>query len=131
MIAAVCIDDSCGLQFNHRRQSRDRVVTEDLLQSARGHPLWIAPISQALFPEGGISVAPDFLERAGEGDWCFVEDQSLLPFLSRLEAMGMKSLPQSRKHWPPGRGTYVSSSHARSGVSTGQNSERPDRASAL
>ena len=87
MIAAVCIDDSCGLQFNHRRQSRDRVVTEDLLQSARGHPLWIAPISQALFPEGGISVAPDFLERAGEGDWCFVEDQSLLPFLSRLEAM--------------------------------------------
>lgn len=87
MIAAVCIDDGCGLQFNHRRQSRDRVVTEDLLRSAEGHLLWTAPVSQTLFPEGAVSACPDFLERAGEGDWCFVEDRPLAPFLSKMEAL--------------------------------------------
>lgn len=87
MIAAVCIDDSGGLQFNHRRQSRDRVVSEDLLQSAKGYPLWMAPGSQVLFPEGKVSACPDFLERAESGDWCFVEDRSLAPYRSKLEAL--------------------------------------------
>ena len=41
MIAAVCIDDRGGMLFNHRRQSQDRLLREDLLAEAAGRPLWM------------------------------------------------------------------------------------------
>ena len=87
MIAALCIDDNRGLRFNRWRQSRDRAVTADLLQSAGGRTLWIAPGSAALFPEGAVTACEAFLERAGEGEWCFVEDRPLAPVLHKIEAL--------------------------------------------
>ena len=35
MTLVLCADDRCGLSFNGRRQSRDRLVSEDLLAQAR------------------------------------------------------------------------------------------------
>ena len=45
----VCLDDQNGMAFNHRRQSRDRVVTEDICILADGRPLWMNKNSVALF----------------------------------------------------------------------------------
>lgn len=87
MIIALCIDDNLGLRFNRRRQSRDRAVAADLLQSAGGRPLRTAPGSAILFPEGTVAACEAFLERAGEGDWCFVEDRPLTPVLPKIEAL--------------------------------------------
>ena len=50
MIAAVCIDDRGGMLFNHRRQSQDRLLREDLLAEAAGRPLWMNSYSLRQFP---------------------------------------------------------------------------------
>ena len=36
-----CLDDNNGLLFNNRRQSRDRVVIEDILKDCHNSKLWI------------------------------------------------------------------------------------------
>ena len=83
MTVALCVDDSLGRLFGGRRQSRDRVVTEDLLKEGGGR-LWILPFSQRLF-EGreGVAVASSPSE---EGVW-FLEDQPLKPLADRIDRM--------------------------------------------
>lgn len=68
----VCVDRSNGLSFNHRRLSRDRVVTQDI---ARCAPVRIAPASAALFAEypDAVAVSEDFLTAAKADDCCFAE----------------------------------------------------------
>lgn len=79
----VCVDKNNGLSFNHRRQSRDRVVTQDI---ARCAPVRIAPASAALFADypGAVIVSEDFLTAAKPGEWCFAE---LLPLPEAPEAL--------------------------------------------
>ena len=50
MILIVCIDKKYGMMFNGRRQSRDRVLTERILQITQGKPLYVSPYSASLFP---------------------------------------------------------------------------------
>lgn len=69
----VCLDDQNGMLFHGRRQSRDRAVVADMLLDAQGL-LWAAPFSQKLLGEEA-TCCEDFLQRAGLGDCCFVEDR--------------------------------------------------------
>lgn len=88
MIAIVCLDDRRGMLFNGRRQSRDRAVVEKILELAKGRRLWIHPFSEPLFVDNmaeNIVVDGQFLERAGEGDFCFVENCGLAAVEGRLE----------------------------------------------
>ena len=78
MKVIVCLDERDGMCFNHRRQSRDRVVIEDILQHCNGGKLWMNAYSATLFPAGVACVAENFLRQASEGDHCFVEDQALV-----------------------------------------------------
>ena len=89
MIPIVLIDDHGGMQFNRRRQSRDRLACADILRLCAGAPLWLAPRSVDLFPDAQqrLIPAPDFLEKAGTGAFCLVEDRPLLPQLDRIEAL--------------------------------------------
>lgn len=83
-----CVDDNYGLMFNKRRQSRDRIVTDHILQDSIGRYLYMDEYSAQLFVEADhsrIIVKPDFLECAGPGDYCFVEDSPLLPFESKID----------------------------------------------
>lgn len=82
----VCVDNRMGMCFNHRRVSRDRVVSGDILEMVRGNVLWMAPGTEKLFedldmPEGGkavtIKVDEDFLEKAEESDYCLAERENL------------------------------------------------------
>jgi len=85
MTIIVCVDNRMGMMFNHRRQSRDRVLAERLLSLCEGHTLRLHPYSSPLFPEGAnIAVSEDFLSEAGEDDICFVEDPGLLPGEGRI-----------------------------------------------
>ena len=72
MILIVCLDDKNGMMFNHRRQSRDRVLVERIRTITSGSTLWMNAYSAKLFP-GGVNVDEDFMEKAGEGEYCFVE----------------------------------------------------------
>jgi len=70
------------MMFNKRRQSRDRLLIDDLETLLSGAPLRIAPYSQSLFQKNNIScaVCENPLEGAGEADYCFVENLSLAPW---------------------------------------------------
>ncbi|MDO4315497.1 MAG: ribonuclease Z [Oscillospiraceae bacterium] len=88
MIAAVCIGDGDGMLFNRRRVSRDRAQQEDLLALCGDGRLWLAPYSAPLFAWAAERVTADdgFLEKAGPGEVCFVEDRALAPAADRVEA---------------------------------------------
>ena len=75
----VCLSDDGGMMFNHRRQSRDRILIADMIHHIQNTPLWVSPYSVALFPRDcpSLRVAPNPVEAAGENDYCFVEDTPL------------------------------------------------------
>ena len=75
------------MMFNHRRQSRDRVLNADVIAQCKGARLCISPYSMLLFEGSDADILCDerFLELAGEGDFCFVEDKALAPYADRIE----------------------------------------------
>ena len=79
----VCVDKNNGLSFNHRRQSRDRIVTQDIVRCA---PVRIAPASASLCADyhGAVMVSEDFLTAAKPDEWCFAE---LLPLPEAPEVL--------------------------------------------
>lgn len=79
-----CIDDNGGMMFNKRRQSRDRTVTADILELTAGHLLRLNEYSEKLFEEGQAVVGEAFLAQAQEEDFCFVENQSVQPYLEQV-----------------------------------------------
>ncbi len=56
----VCLDDNNGMLFNERRQSRDRVLIENLLELCKGETLYTNEYSAKLFPENSVVVCEDF-----------------------------------------------------------------------
>ena len=88
MIIAVCVDGRGGVMFNRRRQSQDRAQREDLLNFCAGRRLWIAPYSAALFGEREeVRADEEFMDKAEDGEVCFVEDRPIAPYAERVEAM--------------------------------------------
>ena len=99
----VCVDNQNGMMFNHRRQSQDRVLRKRILELTGGKKLWMNAYSQKQFLQvngnmskeqeqsgqlgqsGQIQADEAFLEKAGPGEPCFVEDRSVAPFAGRVE----------------------------------------------
>ena len=85
----VCLDDRNGMLFNHRRQSRDRRVIEDILEDSKGRRLLISSFSTVLF-EGKLQdviVDDRLLFRAGDNDLCLFENIPLHPFEEKIGAL--------------------------------------------
>jgi hypothetical protein len=90
MIVIVCIDDNNGMMFNHRRQSKDRVLLEDIMEYSKNNRLYLNEYSYKLFSghdTESIVVDPEFLGKAGAGEYCFVEDRSLLSYEQKIEKL--------------------------------------------
>lgn len=87
MILIVCLDDRNGMCFNHRRQSQDRLLRERVLEETAGATLWMTAYSARQFAPlpPHIQVAEDPLDRAGPGEFCFVETADPAPWQDRLE----------------------------------------------
>lgn len=86
MTIVACVDDRNGMMFNNRRQSRDSVVCGDILRECCGKKLYMSAYSAKLFgaAEGvDIRISEDFLDEAGEGDACFLEDTGSSGFEER------------------------------------------------
>ena len=99
----VCVDNQNGMMFNHRRQSQDRVLRKRIMELTGGKKLWMNAYSQKQFLQvngnmpkeqeqsgqlgqsGQIQADEAFLEKAGPGEPCFVEDRSVAPFAGRVE----------------------------------------------
>ena len=82
MILMACVDGRNGMAFNCRRQSRDRAVRADLLAEVGEACLWVSGATARQFPaeeQSRLCVDESFLEKAGPGEPCFVEDRSVAP----------------------------------------------------
>ena len=87
MILAVCVDDKGGMMFNRRRQSRDKIQQTDLLEWCAGRKLWISPYSAPLFEGAPVCADEAFLEKAGSGEVCFLEDRRVEEVADRVETV--------------------------------------------
>ncbi len=91
MIIIAAVDDNYGLSFNKRRQSQDRILREKIISLTHNHVLWMNAYSRKQFKEvlseEMISVDEEFLDRASEGEFCFVENVSVEPYKDKIEKM--------------------------------------------
>lgn len=89
MIIIVCLDDHNGMLFNKRRQSKDSCVRARVLELCGEGPLWMNAYSAAQFSEDtpSLRVAEDFLEMAGAGEYCFVENTDMTAAADRAEGL--------------------------------------------
>ena len=98
MNIAVCLDEKNGMLFGGRRQSKDRYLRRELLQLAQPNDLWMNGFSAKQFEEGDtVAVSEDFLERAAQGQWCFVENTDILPYKEKIEYI---AIYRWNRHYP-------------------------------
>ena len=74
MNAIICLDEKNGMMFNKRRQSRDSVLNQKVLELSEGKRLMMNGYSAKLFGgDKGIIADDNFLQIAQTGDFCFIE----------------------------------------------------------
>ena len=88
MILIAFVDDGGGMMFNHRRQSRDRVALQRIIDITAESTLWMNEYSAPLFTEFAapqIQVDAQFLDKAEPADYCLVENVDVSPYLPFIE----------------------------------------------
>ena len=88
MILIVCIDERNGMLFNNRRQSRDKVLINHILEMTKDKTLWITGFSQDMFDvvdNKHIIIDNEFYEKADEEDFCFVEDIDVNTLIDKVD----------------------------------------------
>lgn len=83
----LCIDERDGLSFCGRRLSQDKILNQHMLSITAGHKLWMSPYSRKLFPGDDVTADDAFLEKAGLGDYCFLETAPLPETCENLESV--------------------------------------------
>lgn len=85
----VCVDADNGLSFCGRRQSRDKVLCQRILELTEDSLLWMDTYSSCMFSgaENRIFVRDACLELAGEDDWCFAELQDLASCAAKVNTL--------------------------------------------
>ena len=84
----ICVDDNMGMMFNNRRQSQDRALRERILEITKGKNLYMNGYSASQFNEGSNIIVDDsFLDKAQQGDFCFVENSDIRDYISKLEKL--------------------------------------------
>lgn len=87
MIIYAAVDDHMGMTFNHRRQSQDKMVREMILNETKTGRLWLNLYTKKQFDDPAaeqIIVDENFLEKAAEEDYCFVENCSLKQYEDKI-----------------------------------------------
>lgn len=101
MIAIVCVDDKGGMTFFGKRQSKDRAVFQRIAEIIEDAPLWINSFSASLFEGAPVTVDDAFLDKAGDGEFCFVENEALTPYTEKIEKLIVyqwnRAYPSDRK----------------------------------
>jgi hypothetical protein len=87
MIVIVCVDNSLGMLFNNRRQSRDSVLISKIIEMSASKRLLISEFSSSLFDGLNAVVNERFLDIAEDGDFCFVENCTLSPYVDKIEKL--------------------------------------------
>ena len=85
----VAIDDDNGMLFNKRRQSKDAVLRERILDISKGTILWMNEYTRKQFSDvpAYVRVSEKPMDEAGDGEYCFVEDMGVAAFEDKIEEM--------------------------------------------
>lgn len=85
----VCLDNNRGMLFHNRRQSSDRIVCQKIREVTRDGKLWMNSYTGYLFAEmsSNIRIDENFLLRAEEEDYCFVENIDVKPYLTSVKTV--------------------------------------------
>lgn len=86
LTAVVCLDDKGGMTFLGKRQSRDRELIKDLIESTNSK-IYISDFSQVLFKDylDRCTVLEDLLTDAPDGAVCFIENLPLISVIDEVE----------------------------------------------
>mgnify|MGYP003294734672 CR=1 FL=1 len=89
MTLILCADDRNGLLFHNRRLSRDSILCDQILQLCGSKNLWMNSYSASIFPRNtpNIRVSENFLEEAGKGEFCFVENTDISEVFSQVKTV--------------------------------------------
>lgn len=90
MIVIVCCENNNGMLFNNRRVSRDSIVNERIVEMTKNSKLWMNNYSYKLFEKmnvSNINLAENVLTEATDGEYCFIENQHIIPNEKRIEKM--------------------------------------------
>ena len=90
MVVMICLDDKNGMMFNGRRQSKDKVLRQRIGELVDGNKLWMNPYSAKQFEAEqfpNIQIDEEFIQKAGTGEFCFVENQKLADVEQRIEKL--------------------------------------------
>ena len=74
MVLIVCLDDSNGMMFNNRRQSKDCEVRKDMLSMVGENKFWMSEYSKGQFEEKN-----NCCSNIDEADYIFVENSKDIP----------------------------------------------------
>lgn len=98
LTVAICIDERRGMLFGGRRQSRDRVLIADLVETAQDLPLCIDRFSKTLFDQyPNTRICEDLFADCPANSICFVENIPLLPYLEEIDTL---ILYHWNRHYP-------------------------------
>ena len=91
MKVAVCLDDKNGMMFAKRRQRKDSILRQELLNRVGESRLWMNAYSARQFAdaEDRITVDEEFLLKAAQDDWCFVENVNLLDVAGQITELAV------------------------------------------
>lgn len=74
----ICLDDNNGMLFNNRRQSRDRLLTADIIENLKDEKLNVFDFSSQVFAEYSEKI--NICTELTKGKTHFVENVDLKPF---------------------------------------------------
>ena len=100
MLVIACIDERKGMMFNHRRQSRDSVVSADILRECAGKTLYMNDYSHTLFQDTNsvkIRISEDLKNQVPADGTCFVEDADIFNCTAQIDKI---ILYQWNRHYP-------------------------------
>lgn len=85
----VCLDNKNGMLFNERRQSRDRMVIEDIMASHPREKIYMNSYSKSLFLKypDQMEVDENFLNKLSEDQVGFVENLSLELYKEKITSL--------------------------------------------
>ena len=84
----VCLDENDGMGFNKRRQSMDRMVRADMLQTIGEQYLYVNTYTAKQFKKEEsekLMIGDNFLETVATNAYVFVEDRLLKEYVSNIE----------------------------------------------
>lgn len=95
----VCLDDRMGMAFNRRRQSRDRVLLNDLCAHVGKEPIYLLPYSLPLFEDLPITCLPlsPALSEPKDDSFVFLETTDPSPLADRIDEL---ILYRWNRHYP-------------------------------